>query len=320
MAGRSLGKRHAAAQRCARQHADAERLQLGENSAVRGHLRLHTARQDHGSCRKKRNERDPRHFHRSTSGVDGKKTSRHPAYRGKRREKDFRRTPQLLPEQPDVQNVRAASRRKTRRTLQRQRQHHPLARRQRVRRILLLRELPRRIPPLAREKVRHHRRTESPLGHCLLGAHFLQLRRSGSAGLHQRTPPGRPDAVPDDLARLPQIPVGQHAGMLLPGARRDPRTHATDPRHDEPDGLLRGPRLPQMGAGNGHRHLGQLPLKRDGTRPHRDGARPHARRQRRRAVPPHGADAVRDELAPIQRTEAPGRDAPLELAGRGAWL
>ena len=189
-----------------------------------------------------------------------------------------------------------------------------VARRQRVRRRLLLRPVRGGVPGLAPRAVHHPRPPERRVEHHVLVAHLHRLGGDPAADRPvralARTGPHR---VPGHHPGLPPLHVGR-AARRLPGREGGhPRARPAHPRHDEPHGPVPAGRLPPLGRAPRPGDVGQLPaagpVAAPHGRPHGARARGDARAASRGAVLGDGADPVDDGQPRRQPREAPGRPA-----------
>ena len=241
------------------------------------------------------------------------------AHRLRRPSPPLRRAAQRLPEFAELPAPGRRAGRQARRTLRRQRPSDRLAHLQRARRPLLLRQLRRRLPRLARTQVRFDRGVEPRVERELLEPHLRRFRPDPTAERDQRRTGRRARHSVRLQHRLQAVPVRLAAGHLRHRARRDPRVRRDASDHHEPHGHLRGCRLFPLGARDGRDQLGRLSVPAHHAFRQCVQARSDARRGRRQAVHAHGVDAEPDELAGVQRTARARADACGKLSGGRAW-
>lgn len=270
-------------------------------------VRLRAVRRGPRAAARERDRRRPGHGHRLAAAVAHDAAPGGAAGRRRGAHTVAGQPAVLVSELPGVPRPRAPARRRARPPVRQPPGREAVARQQRAgvpRRQVLLRRERRGVPALARGPLRLDREAERRVGHGVLVAALLLVRRGAAAPAHAH------DHQSEPRARLLPLLVRRAAGLLPRGARRPAPALAGRARHHEPDGqpAAVGHRLLQLGAaarprlaGPLHRHPAAPPPGRAGVQ-----RRPHAGRGGRRAVDAHGVGHERGELAAGEPGEEAG--------------
>ncbi|KFI91466.1 beta-galactosidase [Bifidobacterium scardovii] len=304
------GRRH--------QRGHDQRVLVGAAAAQRGRVRLLHARPHRQAARRPPLRHRAGHVHRGHPRVDGPPPSGRDVHRLQRRPPQVRRSTQPLPELADLPQVRAETGRQARRAVRRHAGPGRVARLQRIRGLLLLRQLPRGVDRVAQGEVRHRRGAEQGVVLAFLGAHDLRLGRHRGAQRPERRMDARVRHAVRRRHRLPPVHEPVHHALLHRREGRDPPVRHEDADHHQSDERVHGHRLLRSGQGARRHQLGQLSALRLPGLGCGHAPRSDARRRRRQAVHAHGADAEPAELAAVQLAQAPRPDARDELSGHRA--